>query len=247
MSQQTIVAFELYGTLLSPSSLIEELSKHVPNASKVARAWRVRQLEYTWRLSSKECYVPFNEIIRNALIHTLDEMGYGIRQPDLKKILSAYDHMPTFEDVDQTLDQLAEIENLAPIIFTDETEERVSKSVLQPVLHAPPMSRQTPKLKEVIYVDGLLKYKPAAEVYDHLARRVGKSPLRRKEIWIVSSEPADIVGALHAGMKAIWVDRDKKGWKDRAAPHLHPFYTVASLEGIIVPLQLAASSQGRYD
>ena len=33
-------------------------------------------------------------------------------------------------------------------------------------------------------------------------------------IWLVSSNPFDVVGAKNAGMKAAWVDRSGKGWVD---------------------------------
>lgn len=53
MADKTIVAFDLYGTLLSTESIAKQLEKHIgPKAEAVSALWRRYQLEYTWRLNS---------------------------------------------------------------------------------------------------------------------------------------------------------------------------------------------------
>jgi 2-haloacid dehalogenase len=49
-----VVAFDLYGTLLSTASIAESLAEHFgqEKAASVAALWRTYQLEYTWRLNS---------------------------------------------------------------------------------------------------------------------------------------------------------------------------------------------------
>ena len=49
-----IIAFDLYGTLLSTESIAKELSVHFgkDKAAELAGLWRRYQLEYTWRLNS---------------------------------------------------------------------------------------------------------------------------------------------------------------------------------------------------
>ena len=52
--EDIVVAFDLYGTLLSTESIVKELSSHFGNekAASLAALWRRYQLEYTWRLNS---------------------------------------------------------------------------------------------------------------------------------------------------------------------------------------------------
>lgn len=52
--EQVVIAFDLYGTLLSTESIAEELASHFgrEKAMEVAALWRRYQLEYTWRLNS---------------------------------------------------------------------------------------------------------------------------------------------------------------------------------------------------
>lgn len=54
MVANTIVAFDLYGTLLSTESIAKELADHFgqEKAASLAGLWRRYQLEYTWRLNS---------------------------------------------------------------------------------------------------------------------------------------------------------------------------------------------------
>lgn len=50
---QIIVAFDLYGTLLSTSSIAHRLEQHFgQQAQSISAEWRRYQLEYTWRLNS---------------------------------------------------------------------------------------------------------------------------------------------------------------------------------------------------
>lgn len=50
-----VVAFDLYGTLLSTESIAKQLASLVGSeqkASQMATTWRKYQLEYSWRLTS---------------------------------------------------------------------------------------------------------------------------------------------------------------------------------------------------
>jgi 2-haloacid dehalogenase len=49
-----LLAFDLYGTLLSTESIARQLSEHFgqEKAALVAATWRKYQLEYTWRYNS---------------------------------------------------------------------------------------------------------------------------------------------------------------------------------------------------
>ena len=51
---KTVIAFDLYGTLLSTESIAKELATHFgqEKAASLAGLWRRYQLEYTWRLNS---------------------------------------------------------------------------------------------------------------------------------------------------------------------------------------------------
>lgn len=53
-NNKTVIAFDLYGTLLSTESIAEELATHFgkEKATSIAALWRRFQLEYSWRMNS---------------------------------------------------------------------------------------------------------------------------------------------------------------------------------------------------
>ena len=58
-SSDIVIAFDLYGTLLSTESIAKKLAEHFgqEKAQTIAAEWRKYQLEYTWRLNSMgDCY-----------------------------------------------------------------------------------------------------------------------------------------------------------------------------------------------
>ena len=61
MAGNTVIAFDLYGTLLSTESIAKELATHFgqEKADSLAGLWRRYQLEYTWRLNSMSTPVYF--------------------------------------------------------------------------------------------------------------------------------------------------------------------------------------------
>ena len=59
--EKIVVAFDLYGTLLSTESIAKELAAHFgqEKAASLAALWRRYQLEYTWRLNSMSMLARF--------------------------------------------------------------------------------------------------------------------------------------------------------------------------------------------
>jgi 2-haloacid dehalogenase len=59
-----LIAFDLYGTLLSTESIAKELARHFGDerAASIAVVWKRYQLEYTWRLNSMSMYVVFSKL-----------------------------------------------------------------------------------------------------------------------------------------------------------------------------------------
>ncbi|KAL4779906.1 HAD-like domain-containing protein [Aspergillus varians] len=224
-----VVAFDLYGTLLSTESISKQLESHFPGkAQSISNLWRRYQLEYTWRMNSMGIYQPFSEITRNALQHALAEHHEALPADAITTLMSAYDSLSTFPDVDPALVRLAKIPTVTAVVFSNGTRAMVSNSVNK----SPDLSPHASLLADIISVEDIEQYKPAPAVYLHLAEKVGKTT-QLDDIWLVSGNPFDIVGARSVGMNAIWVDRDGRGWMDAAVPALRPTVVVRSLGDIV--------------
>ena len=239
-SENIIVAFDLYGTLLSTESIKKELAEHFgeEKAAALAADWRKYQLEYTWRLNSMGDfnrdiqhvteskstqglanirhdertgkYEPFDEITERSLHHTLAEHSLELSSSAIASLMEAYDTLSTFEDVAPALTSLSTTPSITAVVFSNGTNAMVSSSVYK----SADLSPHSKVFKDIVVVEEVKRFKPDPRVYEHLARTVGKEG-KMGEMWLVSGNPFDVVGARMVGMKSAWVDRAGAGWVDR--------------------------------
>ncbi|OKL59110.1 hypothetical protein UA08_05597 [Talaromyces atroroseus] len=227
-----VIAFDLYGTLLSTESISNRLAEIIGSqeeATRIAASWRKYQLEYSWRLTCMGYYEDFFNITRNALAHALSEASVRLEEKQIDQLMSEYDHLSTFPDVTPALQNLSSTTTRADIeavIFSNGTQEMLSNSVLR----SASLSPHAALFKDLVTVQGIQKYKPAPETYQHLATQTGKSVDR---IWLISANPFDIVGATKCGVNAAWLDRANRGWEDAAVPALRPRVIGTSLAEVI--------------
>ena len=157
-----------------------------------------------------EEYRPFSDIVRLSLHHALDESSTGLSQEDIDSLIHAFDALSTFPDVKPALDAWTENppSDVYPVIFSNGTQSMVSNAVH----NSPDLSPNSGFFKKIVVVDGVKRYKPHPEVYRYLARELGNE---MGDLWLVSGNPFDVVGARKMGMQAVWIDRGGKGWVDR--------------------------------
>ncbi|KAF2501456.1 haloacid dehalogenase [Lophium mytilinum] len=212
------LAFDAYGTLLSTESIAKKLASHygADTAAAVAQTWRKYQLEYTWRANSMNTYTPFSTLTQRSLIHAIAEHALPPLPPaSLADLMSAYDSLAPFPDVPPALDALATEPDLTAVVFSNGTYDMISRSIN----HSPGLSPHAAVFSQIVVVEEVRKFKPAPEVYAYLAEKVGKKAEKGEggfgDVWLVSSNPFDVVGAKAVGMRACWVDRGGGGWVDR--------------------------------
>lgn len=241
-----ILAFDLYGTLLSTSSISDELGAHFgpDKADLIASKWRQYQLEYTWRLTSMAGdtpYLPFDKITRASLLHAVNEAGLHIADAKADALMHAYDSLPCFPEVLPALKTLqarcrdekgaAKVE---AVVFSNGTAHMLSRAVAtSPTLkffHPGPDTDTDSKaggtglFKKLVSVDTVGKYKPTRDAYEFLQREAaGEDWKAQAAVWLISANPFDVVGARAAGLRAAWVDRAGTGWVDRLGDVISEF------------------------
>ncbi|KAL0259874.1 hypothetical protein SLS55_005614 [Diplodia seriata] len=242
MTGKVIVAFDAYGTLLSTESIAKQLAEYFGHdkAQTVAATWRKYQLEYTWRLNSMNQYEPFSAITQRSLKHALREANVSLAQSDVDALMKAYDSLSIFPDVAPCLTSLKSKASITAVVFSNGTQSMVSNSVN----HSPDLAPHASAFSDIVVVEPVKKYKPAPEVYMHLAERVGKKPTKMGDLWLVSGNPFDIVGARAVGMKAAWVDRAGAGWQDAlvVGQQGEPTVVLKSLEDLPAALEKHAEA-----
>lgn len=166
---------------------------------------------------------------RNALVHALADHGLSLNEPDISSVMTEYDNLSTFPDVNPALNRLSTIPNLTAVVFSNGTDSMVSNSVHK----SKDLSPHSAAFRDIVTVDEVKQFKPAPASYYHLMQKMGKTESQMGDLWLVSGNPFDVVGARSCGMNAIWVDRAHAGWHDAACPKLQPTAIVNSLEHII--------------
>lgn len=213
--RRTALAFDLYGTLVDPIKISSHLARRLPEqAIRIAEVWRQKQLEYSFRLTAMERYEDFEQITGKALDFALAATGQTLSEAEKGALMAEYDGLERFEDVEPGLTRLHSV-GCRMVVFSNGTPRMIAATIEHAELGR--------FFEALLSVDEVKAYKPAPRVYRHLAARLA---LPTEEIWLVSSNPFDVVGAGGVGMPTAWVRRATGPFDTLGDP---PTVTVTSL------------------
>src|ERR1700691_1029748 len=171
-------AFDVYGTLVDPLGISAHLRRWVGDAAdQVARVWREKQLEYTWRRALMRAYAPFSVCTAQALAYAFAQVGATLTPDAQADLMTAYRALPGFADAAAGLAQIR-VAGYRMVAFSNGEADAV-----RAVLGAAGLMEY---LDDVVSVDEVGTYKPAPAVYHHMVKRMGVAGER---IWMVSSNP----------------------------------------------------------
>lgn len=157
--------------------------------------------------------------------------------------MQAYDALSTFPDVSPALETLARKSGITAVVFSNGTNSMVTNSVKS----SPDLGPHASVFKDIVTVEEIKRFKPAPEVYQHLAERMGNAKTKEVlgSIWLVSGNPFDVVGARAVGMQAIWVDRAGSGWTDQLVQgdQGRPTFVVKGLGEVVDGIEKHAQSR----
>jgi len=197
--RKVVLAFDVYGTLIDPFRMEEHLRPAFGGKAKEAsELWRNKQIEYSFRRALMKKYQNFNTCTAQALEFASMQMGVSLSEAAQAKLLSEYLRLPAFADVPSALESLA-ARGFKLVACSNGTEEAV-RTLLA---HGGVVERFT----KIVSVDPIHTFKPDPAVYERLAAEVDA---QRESIWLISSNPFDVIGAKACGLRAAWVQRDPK-------------------------------------
>lgn len=237
-NDKVIIAFDLYGTLLSTDSIAQELGKLCgeDKAKVIASQARRLQLEYSWRITCMGKYRPFSELTRWSFRQAAREQGVKLSALDEQRIMQAYNGLSTFQDADEALRLLRSSPGVEPYIFSN-GEPGMLRGSLET---SPGLSRGAGEVlpaSRAVSVEEAGVFKPDPRAYAHLVREVGKEADLAHQVWVVSANPFDALGAVAAGLRSCWVDRSGgTGWIDGlggALDDLRPTVTTHGVDGAV--------------
>lgn len=194
-----VLAFDVYGTLIDPFHMEEHLrAAFAEKAREASELWRSKQIEYSFRRGLMKKYAPFDVCTAQALRFVSAQLRVSISEEAHAKLMAKYLELPAYPDVTSALDELA-AQGFAVAACSNGTETAVRASLD----HARILSR----FSKIVSVDPLRTFKPDAAVYEYL---VAELQARRDLVWLISSNPFDVIGARACGLRTVWVQRDSK-------------------------------------
>lgn len=193
------LAFDVYGTLIDTRGVADILEKKVGALTPTFMdLWRTKQLEYSFRRGLMKVYVDFSKCTRNALDFACLQLNIPLNSEEKNELMHQYNILPTFPDVEANLMKL-KVSDYRLFAFSNGKENDV-RELLQNtgILHF---------FEDVVSVDDVKTFKPNPAVYEHFLL---KSKSSKSNSWLISSNPFDVIGAISAGMRSVWVKRDPK-------------------------------------
>jgi 2-haloacid dehalogenase len=216
------LVFDAYGTLFdvhSVAALCEQLWPGKGDA--VTRAWRAKQLEYTWQRSLMRRYQDFKRVTEAALRYACAAAAAPLADEQVLRLMDAYLSLAPFPEVGEALAALKEKKMRLAILSNG------SPAMLRPLVKNAGLREH---FHAVVSVDELEVYKPAPAVY-RLA--VEKLDLPKQAIGFVSSNCWDACGARSFGFTTFWVNRWGAPLDDLGAAPDHVVASLAELPALV--------------
>jgi 2-haloacid dehalogenase len=192
----TTVAFDVYGTLIDTSGVIAALEKTAGGeAAALSDLWRQKQLEYSFRRGLMQNYRDFSVCTRQALDYASAFLDVDISDADKQSLMEGYKVLPAYSDVEEALPRLKQ-SGIRMFAFSNGRAEDVRGLLANAGIEG--------YFEGVVSVDDIRSFKPNPAVYAHFLRQAGASG---SDSWLVSGNPFDVIGALSAGLRGVWVKR----------------------------------------
>jgi 2-haloacid dehalogenase len=209
-----VLAFDLYGTLVDPIAISSELGRVLGDSGgrEAARLWRLKQLEYSFRLTAMGRYEDFRWVTSRALDFALASVGARVPDEEAQRLAGLYDHLQPFPDVAPALRALAGL-GYELVVLSNGTPDMIGNCLDNSGLGE--------FFGQRISADEVRLFKPSPVVYRHAAGRLSRLA---GQLRLVSSNAFDCVGASAAGMRTAWVNRSAA-----------PFDTIGAQPDLTVP------------
>jgi 2-haloacid dehalogenase len=194
--------FDAMGTLFDLAPLRERLG------APATEAWFERLLHSAATLTVVGEFVPFSELARATLATTCAKLTLDVDQDD---VLAQLQRLPPAEGARPALENAGRA-----FVLTNGGREGGEALLRNAGLED--------LVERVFGVDEVRAYKPDPRPYRLVLETVGEATLVAAHAW-------DVVGAVRAGMQAIWVSGDEGSWPfpEELAPHA----TVPSLAAAV--------------
>jgi len=192
------LAFDVYGTLIDTRAIENQLQVFCADkAALFSETWRNKQLEYSFRRGLMGQYRDFSVCTRDALVYTGLKLGVALSNAQQEKLMQDYLFLPAFDDVTACLETL---KNNGYNLYA---LSNGSKSTVEQLLNHANIRQY---FSQLISVEEINTFKPDPRVYQHF---LDVTAATGEGNWLISANPFDVIGAITAGVKGLWLQRDE--------------------------------------
>ena len=216
------VVFDIIGTCFSLSRVSEALAKAGAPPHTLG-LWFARSLRDAFALSHAGAYQPLKAVLEAELARTLRELKVAATPEQVGNITAAFGQLEPQPGFSELVAELAD-DGWRILALTNSSVE-ATKGLLE-------RAGVLRHFSGLLSCDQVHKTKPHPAVYE-LARREAQG-----EVWMVAAHAWDIQGAVHAGLRTIFISELEGGYLD---VYPRPDVTVARLSEVGSALRTAAA------
>jgi 2-haloacid dehalogenase len=195
----TLVAFDLYNTLLDVESIQDTVRQYTPMAEQLVDSWTSRQLQLANLAATTGRYVDFDRITLMALHEIAPRYHLKLALPDSKRLLDAWTELRAFPDV-QFATESAKRRGLRAVVLTNAVESTARNALANAQIAS--------GFETVISANEAQTYKPNGAAYRLVTTHCRVQP---EHVALVSCHDWDVSGARQAGFHTVWVQRGRTG------------------------------------
>jgi 2-haloacid dehalogenase len=161
-------------------------------------AWFHRLLHTAVSVSMTGDFRPFPELAKPALESLLVQLD--LPPEGAVEVLDALGELDAYDDAGPALERLA-ASGTRVVALTNGTEQNTRKLLARGGLET--------HVEQIITTESVGVYKPHPDVY---GRAVTELRLPARDITLLAAHAWDVMGALAAGLGAVWVSRLERRW-----------------------------------
>ena len=190
------VLFDLYGTLLDVHSVAARADQLFPGrGAALSQLWRDKQLEYTRLRTMSNRYVPFTQVVDEALQYACEMLKLPLDSAARGMLMHEYTQLAPYSDVVPALQRLIASDLTVGVLTNGDPGQ------LEDALHGAGLDDYFDVL---LSADQARAYKTAPAVYELGPLTLGHPAA---ELLLVSSNGWDAFGAHWYGYRSFWVNR----------------------------------------
>ena len=190
------VLFDLYGTLLDVHSIAVRADQLFSGrGAALAQLWRDKQIEYSRLRTMSNRYVPFTQVVEDALQYACDALHLPLDSAGRGLLMHEFTQLTAFSDVTPALQRLVAADLTVGVLTNGDPGQ------LEDALHGAGLDDYFDVL---LSADQARAYKTAPGVYELGPLTLGHPPA---ELLLITGNSWDAIGAKWYGYRSFWVNR----------------------------------------